>query len=63
MNSLQIQTLKKNQGNPSCHFLIDCPFNISLGRNIVLKLNFNTWRFLLPIYLTFLDDRRKRMFR
>jgi len=61
MNLLQISTHEKK---PEGHFWI--PYSqvrFPEGPNIVLKLNFNTWGFLLHIYLTFLGDERIRISR
>jgi hypothetical protein len=59
MNLLQIPIAEKKLESRFCHFLLANPqVNIPQLGNIVLKLNFNTWIFLLHIYLTFLGNRR-----
>jgi len=64
MNLFQIQTREKKSEAHSRRFLM--PYsqaNFLEGRNIVLKLNFNTWGFLLYSYLMFLGDERIRIVR
>ena len=64
MNLLQIPIHKKKLDAYPRQILVFCSqIQFPVGRNIVLKLNFNTLDFLLHIYLKFLGDERIRMFR